>query len=698
MSFILSKASRLPFERRLILPIAGALLLPNLAFVLISYAARSLPVEPIKGHLALALYRGDILTQTKDFVFLDSTRGVEPYGDADIMRMALYRGGSAWMDAIAPRLLAPADGVDRHPAELLHGAVFGDIAFNPSGGYYHRYWFGNIATTSFLLYAFDLRQTRLVVMNTSYLLFMLIPLLAARISSRMLTVMGFVGVFGILFSGLPYHGEAIGYAPAFIWSQIVVVITLLLWRRLADARFRIVLNLVLGAGAAYVEPMSGGFLMAAALLFLANFFMAPTALPRSHSFQRAALAVAMFLAGFLSSILFKQVLVFAVFGWGQTFGAFITELKWRMGLTGEKITIMKELKELGGNTIFLTFGSPLLAKLLCFGSLAALLGGAAMASVDVSLQRNRSSLWRDRCIEYSAFLTVIAMVGAWYVALPEHTFVHAWITVRLLYLPFCMSALLFYWSARNLYGDLRPGGVGASSLDAAAIAAPVREPASREALQPPAQRPTYSMQHLQEASAILSQIDPAACERFVQHLAAVRDRGGRLFILGVGGSAANASHAVNDFRKIAGIECYAPTDNVSELTARTNDEGWPSVFSEWLRCSRICDRDGILVLSVGGGDLKRNVSPNLVQAIVLAKDAGAAVLALVGRDGGYAGRTADAAIVVPTVNSQNVTPHAEAFQSVLWHLFVSHPALKMNPTKWEAAAGSVADRAAVRRK
>jgi D-sedoheptulose 7-phosphate isomerase len=195
---------------------------------------------------------------------------------------------------------------------------------------------------------------------------------------------------------------------------------------------------------------------------------------------------------------------------------------------------------------------------------------------------------------------------------------------------------------------------------------------------------SYSEQHLRETSEIVSQLDPAVCEKAVELLASVRERGGRLFILGVGGSAANASHAVNDFRKIAGIECYAPTDNVSELTARTNDEGWPSVFAEWLKGSRLCEKDALLILSVGGGSLEKNVSPNLVAALQLAKERGAALLGIVGRDGGYTARVADVAIVIPTVNLANVTPHSEAFQAVVWHLLVSHPALKVAETKWES--------------
>ena len=195
---------------------------------------------------------------------------------------------------------------------------------------------------------------------------------------------------------------------------------------------------------------------------------------------------------------------------------------------------------------------------------------------------------------------------------------------------------------------------------------------------------SYSVQHLRETTEIISKINPDDCEKCVAELRATRDRGGRLFILGVGGSAANASHAVNDFRKIAGIECYAPTDNVSELTARTNDEGWPSVFVEWLRGSRLKAADTLLILSVGGGNLEKNVSPNLVLALKLAQEVGAHIIAIVGKDGGYAAKVANACVIVPTVNPANITPHSEAFQAVIWHLFVSHPDLKVNQTKWES--------------
>ena len=195
---------------------------------------------------------------------------------------------------------------------------------------------------------------------------------------------------------------------------------------------------------------------------------------------------------------------------------------------------------------------------------------------------------------------------------------------------------------------------------------------------------SYSIQHLRETVEIIARINPDDCEKCVAELRATRERGGRLFILGVGGSAANASHAVNDFRKIAGLECYAPTDNVSELTARTNDEGWATVFVEWLRGSRLKPIDTLLILSVGGGNLEKNVSPNLVLALKLAQEVGAHIIAIVGKDGGYAAKVAHACVIVPTVNPANITPHSEAFQAVIWHLFVSHPNLKLNQTKWES--------------
>jgi D-sedoheptulose 7-phosphate isomerase len=199
-------------------------------------------------------------------------------------------------------------------------------------------------------------------------------------------------------------------------------------------------------------------------------------------------------------------------------------------------------------------------------------------------------------------------------------------------------------------------------------------------------RPSFTDQFLSEAAQILEQIDRSAIDQMVEILRQTRDRGGRLFILGVGGSAANASHAVNDFRKLVGLEAYAPTDNVSELTARTNDDGWDTVFARWLQTSRLGPRDLVLVFSVGGGSLQKNVSPNLVHALRYAKAVGAGIIGVVGRDGGYTAQAADACVIVPTVNAQHVTPHAEAFQAVVWHLIVSHPALKACQTKWEAAA------------
>jgi D-sedoheptulose 7-phosphate isomerase len=195
---------------------------------------------------------------------------------------------------------------------------------------------------------------------------------------------------------------------------------------------------------------------------------------------------------------------------------------------------------------------------------------------------------------------------------------------------------------------------------------------------------SFSQQFLNEAKQVIDGLDVDAIERVVAILAATRSSGGRLFILGVGGSAANASHAVNDFRKIAGIEAYAPTDNVSELTARTNDEGWATVFEAWLGVSRLRPEDTLLVFSVGGGNLEKNVSPNLVAALQFAKRVGSKITGIVGRDGGYTAQAADACVIVPTVNPTHTTPHAEAFQAVVWHLIVSHPDLKRSETKWES--------------
>lgn len=195
----------------------------------------------------------------------------------------------------------------------------------------------------------------------------------------------------------------------------------------------------------------------------------------------------------------------------------------------------------------------------------------------------------------------------------------------------------------------------------------------------------YAQQHINEAIQILQQIDIQSIEKMASILSQVKQSEGRLFFLGVGGSAGNCSHAVNDFRKIVGIESYAPTDNVSELTARTNDEGWSTVFVEWLKTSKLNAKDAIFVLSVGDGNLEKNISTNLVMAVQHAQSVGATVIGVVGRDGGYTAKVADACVIIPTVNADNITPHSEAFQAVVWHLLISHPKLKAHQTKWESA-------------
>lgn len=197
---------------------------------------------------------------------------------------------------------------------------------------------------------------------------------------------------------------------------------------------------------------------------------------------------------------------------------------------------------------------------------------------------------------------------------------------------------------------------------------------------------SYAQKHLSESIEIIQKIDVGAIEKMADLLAQVKADGGRIFFLGVGGSAGNCSHAVNDFRKIVGIESYAPTDNVSELTARTNDEGWATIFVEWLKTSKLSSKDMLFIFSVGGGNLEKNISPNLVEALKLAKVVGSKVIGVVGRDGGYTAQVADACVIVPTVNSDNITPHSEAFQGVIWHLLVSHPKLKANQTKWESTS------------
>ena len=192
----------------------------------------------------------------------------------------------------------------------------------------------------------------------------------------------------------------------------------------------------------------------------------------------------------------------------------------------------------------------------------------------------------------------------------------------------------------------------------------------------------YSDQHLADAIEIIKKIETKQIEKIVDLILNVRNEKGRIFFLGVGGSAGNCSHAVNDFRKIVGIESYAPTDNVSELTARTNDEGWSTIFSEWLKVSNLNPKDLIFVFSVGGGNIEKNISPNLVEALNYGKSIGCKLVGVVGRDGGYTTKVADACVIIPTVNEKTITPHTEAFQAVVWHLIVSHPKLKLNETNW----------------
>ena len=195
---------------------------------------------------------------------------------------------------------------------------------------------------------------------------------------------------------------------------------------------------------------------------------------------------------------------------------------------------------------------------------------------------------------------------------------------------------------------------------------------------------TFTAQFLEESIALIKALDAAEIERLAEGLAAARDGGGRLFILGVGGSAGHASHAVNDFRKICGFEAYTPTDNVSELTARTNDEGWETTFVEWLRTSRVSNKDALLIFSVGGGNKEKNVSVNLVRALELAKERGTKIFGIVGRDGGFTKRVADVCVLVPVISPDRTTPHTEGFCAVVWHLLVSHPKLQIAPTKWES--------------
>lgn len=195
---------------------------------------------------------------------------------------------------------------------------------------------------------------------------------------------------------------------------------------------------------------------------------------------------------------------------------------------------------------------------------------------------------------------------------------------------------------------------------------------------------SYTDDYLREASSIINTIDISTIEKMVCLIKDVKRDGGRIFLLGIGGSAANASHATNDFRKIAGFEAYAPTDNVSELTARSNDDGWQTIFVEWLKGSKLKPMDLVFVFSVGGGNLEKNISPNIVKALDYAKSVGSRICGIVGRDGGYTAKVADVCIIVPTINSETVTPHTEAFQAVIWHLLVSHPEISVSKMKWES--------------
>src|SRR5258708_16753972 len=413
-----------------------ALVIPNLVFLGVHYAARSLPVEPIRGHISMAIGRGDILTDPKTFdvLYLDSARGVEPWGDANCLRAAIYRGPSKWKDALAPRFLEPADGLERHPAEDLRGAVLGTLVFDPQSGYYHRYWHGNVAITSFLLSVFDVRQARLALINASYFLFMLIPVLAYTHSKALGIVLGVICGFGIWFSGLPYHGQTFAYAPAFIWSQIVVLPVLWFRRTLLPDETFVLLGLVSGAIAAFVEPMSGAFVMGGCLFFLTLYFSQTETGRRREAFRTAATALAAFMAGVICSLLFKQTIAALFFGWDQTFGVLLTKLWWRMGLTGERVTALQVVGALKVNVGYLTFGSPWLSKLLVYGSVTAFLAGSIFVAIDI--RRNR---WSDRFFDYIAVLGSMVMIPLWSLVLPSHTVIHAWITVRLLYIPLALS-------------------------------------------------------------------------------------------------------------------------------------------------------------------------------------------------------------------------------------------------------------------
>jgi hypothetical protein len=433
-------------------PVLLALLIPNVAFLGVHYLARVVvPAHVIRDRCLLAYSRGDLPTDPRHFDFLDSTRGIEPYGDANTLRMAMYRGPSALKDALAPRLLDPADGQGRHPVVLLREATFGTLAFDPQSGYYHRYWHGNVAVTSFLLWAFDLREMRLVLMNASYFLFMLVPLLAYAYSERLGIVLGVICGFGIWFSGLPYHGQTLAYAPAFIWSQMAVLPVLWFRRTARPGRDLIPLALVLGAIAAFLEPMSGAVVLGGCVFFLALYFSPRHTVARKRALQMAVAGLVAFLAGVFCSLLSKQIIAATFFGWDQTFGTLFSKLWWRVGMTGQKFTLIQMVGALDNSLIYLTFGSMLLRRILLYGSMAAFLTASIFVAIDV-----RRNQWRAHFIDYIAVLGAMALFPVWYVMLLSHTVIHAWITVRLLYMPFALCWVLLWLSARAIFA--RPTG------------------------------------------------------------------------------------------------------------------------------------------------------------------------------------------------------------------------------------------------
>jgi hypothetical protein len=438
--------------RRSALAVMAALLVPNVSFFGVHLAARLLPVVPIRDRIAAALNSRDILTNTQEFIFLDSARGVEPWGDANTLRMAIHRGPSAWRDALAPRLMPPADGVVRHPARELHGAVFGNIPFDSSSGYYHRYWHGNVPVAAFLLSVFDVRQARLILMQTSYFLFMLLAFFGVRSGGRASLVCFSVASAGIWFSSLPYHGQTFAYAPAFIWSQVTALGALWWTGRPRSASSLVLLGLFLGAVAAFVEPMSGAFMLGACLLALAVYFSHPDSTRGLAELALAGSGAAAFLTGMGFSIIFKQAVAAIVFGWGPVIGVFISQLNWRMGLGGEKTDWVKLVRTVGEHLVYLTFGSPRLGIMLAGSAILMAVAATAFAVLDIRRNGVHSRRW-----DYIALLAAIAFVALWFAVLPSHNFIHAWITVRLLYLPFALCWVALVIAATAERSGLRAG-------------------------------------------------------------------------------------------------------------------------------------------------------------------------------------------------------------------------------------------------